>query len=253
MNSFTPENPGFLILPALSEGEKLPPLPGQPAPPKTIVIDPGHGGDDPGTQGNGIYEKDGTLPISKALAKELRDRKYNVIMTREEDITLSREARGRIGNEPGRLCFISIHLNHSDSPKSTGIETFYAWPKRIEVLKELRIRNKANKSDDFEDQRGRLLAEAIHAGVLATTHATDREVKNNPALYVLNSTLVPSVLVECGFVSNKGETDKLRSEEYQTLLAKGIADGLETYLRACEANPNYGIVLQSPKASAEKK
>lgn len=247
MHSFTPEAPGFQVLPALNEGQVPPDLAHAPEDLKTIVVDPGHGGDDPGTQGNGLIERDGTLPIAQALAKELRARKYKVVMTREKDATLSLDERARMGNEPGRLCFVSVHLNHADSSRITGIETYYGWPKRPEILKQLAAAHPVPDGGSIEDQRSRLLAEAIHKATLETTQAADREVKNNPNLRVLNSTRVPSVLVECGFVSNKGETEKLKSSDYQEALAKGIANGIESYLNAASADPEYGLVRQSKR------
>jgi N-acetylmuramoyl-L-alanine amidase len=247
MHAFTPENPGFQVLPALNEGQVPPDLANAPPELKTIVIDPGHGGEDPGTQGNGMFEREGTLPIAQALAKELRERKYTVVMTRETDTTLSLDDRSKKGNEPATLCFVSIHLNHSDSARTTGIETYYAWPKRLEILKDLAITHPAPTGSKVEDQRGRLLAESIQRATLATTQATDREVRNNPGLRVLNSVRAPSVLVECGFVSNKAETEKLRSADYQATLAKGIANGIESYLQAASADPNYGIVVTTKR------
>jgi N-acetylmuramoyl-L-alanine amidase len=243
----TPENPGYQVMAALNEGQVPPDLAHAPDALKTIVIDPGHGGDDPGTKGNGIYEREGTLPIALALAKELRARKFIVVLTRDTDVTLSREARCRMGNEPGRLCFVSIHLNHSDSARTTGIETYFAWPKRLEILKELTAAHPAPDGSTIEDQRGKLLADAIQRSVLDTTQAVDREVKNNPELQVLNSIRVPSVLIECGFVSNKTETEKLTSVDYQNALAKGIANGIETYLTAASQTPDYGIVIQDKR------
>ncbi len=247
MHAFTPENPGFQVLAALNEGQVPPDLANAPAELKTIVIDPGHGGEDPGTQGNGMFEREGTLPIALALAKELRERKYTVVMTRETDTTLSLDDRSKIGNEPGRLCFVSIHLNHSDSSRTTGIETFYAWPKRLEILKDFAASYPAPAGGKVEDHRGRLLAESIQRATVAATQAVDREVQNKTGLRVLNSVRVPSVLVECGFVSNKGETEKLRSAEYQATLAKGIANGIESYLQAASADPNYGIVISTKR------
>jgi N-acetylmuramoyl-L-alanine amidase len=249
----TPENPGFVVLPALQEGQILPDGPELDQLLPTIVVDAGHGGDDPGTQGNGMIEREGVLPIAKALAKELRARKHEVLMTRDGNTTLSLEQRSRIGNGPKRICFVSIHLNHSDSPRSAGIETYYGWPKRLEVMKELRTAHKVSAAQDFMDQRSRLLAEAVHRAVLATTQAPDREVRNNPKLLLLNSIRVPTILVECGFVSNKAETEKLREPAYQEQLAKGIANGIETYLEAAAADPNYGIEITTSKPGSAKK
>ena len=253
MHQLTPQHPAYTNHPPLNESQHPESVKPADPPPKSIVIDPGHGGDDPGTQGNGMFERQGTLPIALALAKELRNRRYNVVMTRDSDSSLSLESRAKIANEPGRVCFVSIHLNYSDTPKSNGIETYYGWPKRWDVLKDLRQSRKLGPAQDILDHRSKLLADAIHRTALASTHATDREVRNNPALLVLNSIRVPSVLVECGFVSNKSEAEKIQTAEYQEKLARGIADGIEQYLNAAASDANYGIEIVNAKAAGGKK
>ena len=249
----TPEHLGYTGLSVLNEDQRPESAKTEDPPPKSIVIDPGHGGDDPGTQGNGMFERQGTLPIALALAKELRNRHYNVVMTRDSDTSLSLESRAKIANTPGQVCFISIHLNYSDTPKSNGIETYYGWPKRWDVLKELRQSRKLEPDQEILDHRSKLLAEAVHRSALASTRATDREVRNNPALVVLNSIRVPSVLVECGFVSNKSEAEKIQTTEYQEKLARGISDGIEQYLNAASSDANYGIEIVNIKAASGKK
>ena len=253
MHRQLPENPGFATLPPLNQGPRPVSVMPEAPPPKSIVIDPGHGGEDPGTQGNGMFERQGTLPIGLALARELRNRRYNVVLTRDTDSTLSLESRSKIANEPGRVCFVSIHLNYSDTPKSNGIETYYGWPKRWDVLKDLRQSRKLEPDQDVLDHRSKLLAEAIHRSALASTRATDREVRNNPALLVLNSIRVPSVLVECGFVSNKSEAEKIQTAEYQEKLARGIADGIEQFLNAASSDADYGIEIVNAKSTGGKK
>ena len=200
-----------------------------------------------------MFERQGTLPIAQALAAELRARHYTVVMTREKDSTLSLEARSKIGNEPGRLCFLSIHLNHADSSTVNGIETYYGWPKRMEVMKELHKAYEVGRDQGIQDQRSQWLAEAVHAGVLAATQAADREVKNSPGLLLLNSIRCPTVLIECGFLSNKAETEKLRSPDYQAKLARGIADGVEKYLNAAAGDKMYGIQIQEKETGSAKK
>ena len=200
-----------------------------------------------------MFERQGTLPIAQALAAELRARHYTVVMTREKDSTLSLEARSKIGNEPGRLCFLSIHLNHADSSTVNGIETYYGWPKRMELMKELHTAYEVGKDQGIQDQRSQWLAEAVHAGVLAATQAADREVKNSPGLLLLNSIRCPTVLIECGFLSNKAETEKLRSPDYQAKLARGIADGVEKYLNAAAGDKMYGIQIQEKETGSAKK
>lgn len=243
----TPELPGYQVLPPLSPSQ---PLPQVPSSEKFIVVDAGHGGEDPGTQGNGLIEKNGTLPIAKSLAKELEIKGYKVLMTRSDDSTVSRESRAVLTNSAQRHCFISIHLNHSDSAKSTGIETYYGWPKRFEIVQALRQELKLGKEELLVDDRGRLLAELVQKNVLESSKANDREVRNNPKLLVLNSIAAPSILVECGFVSSKSEKANLTDPDYQQKLGKGIADGIEEFLKLVEANPSYGInISSSPTAN----
>ena len=98
-----------------------------------------------------------------------------------------------------------------------------------------------------------LLDQSVHSSVLATTHASDREVKNNPNLLLLNSIRVPTILIECGFVSNKAEAEKVQNPEYQEKLAQGIADGIDKYLNAASGAPRYGIQIQDGKNAAAKK
>jgi N-acetylmuramoyl-L-alanine amidase len=205
-----------------------------------IVIDAGHGGEDGGTQGNGILEKEGALEIALEVAEELKSRGYRVTLTRESDVTLSLDQRAALANAREPLCFISIHLNRSAAPSAQGIEVFYAWPKKPDVLRDLRTELELKPGQSFTDHRGRMLAEMVQNALITRTSAQRREVQNNQ-LVVLNSTRSPAILVECGFVSNEDEAALLQKQSYQRKLARGIADGVAEFACALSADPKTGL------------
>ena len=94
------------------------------------------------------------------------------------------------------------------------------------------------------DRRATGLAERVQAGICAATGARDRGVKNRPSLSVTRHTHCPAVLVECGFLTNADEARRIKTGAYQKQVARGIANGVEAYLEALEADPGFGIVLE---------
>ncbi len=182
---------------------------------KTIIIDPGHGGLDPGTSYINIYEKDINLSIAQYLEKELGSLGANVIMTRDGDYDLSSpnanyrkksdfDNRIKLINNSNGSLYISIHLNYLSNNKYYGPQVFY---------------NRDNK----------ILAETIQDKLNIYT-GSDRLISNIPKdTYMYNKLNTPGVLIECGFLSNKEERDKLKSDEYQKLLAKAISLGVLEY------------------------
>lgn len=213
-----------------------------------IVIDAGHGGADPGTVANGQYEKTWSLELSKALAEELRQRGWEVLLTRKDDATIPLIDRSILANEEPRLAFISLHLN-AGGPEASGVETYYAWPKVPEVMARLELPGGVPPGRVIQDDRGRLLAEAIQQSVTAATGARDRGVKNQPQYSVISRTRCPAVLVECGFLSSPAEAAAIQTAEYRAKLVRGLADGLEGWLRQSET-PGYGLthVASSPES-----
>jgi len=223
---------------------------------KTIVIDPGHGGKDPGGIGyHSIMEKDVVLEVSKELEKELHRRFSNkeIIMTREDDHFLSLEERGEIANvvDPDRNpIFISIHANVSFVPDTYGYESYFLSIDPFgekardvaskensvlyfeidnynEYLKEI-----INRIVDIEYRReSMLLAEHIQKklGAAVSAESVDRGVKS-AFFYVLKSAKMPAVLVEIGFVTNRDEALRMLKQEYQKRLIRGIADGIEDFV-----------------------
>lgn len=210
----------------------------EPVPRPAIVIDAGHGGADPGTVGNGQYEKTWVLVLSNALAEELRQRGWEVLLTRRDDATIPLIDRSVRANAEPRLAFISLHLN-AGGPEASGIETYYAWPKAPEVMARLELPGGVPPDRAIQDDRGRLLAEAIQHSVTAATSARDRGVKNQPQYSVISRTRCPAVLVECGFLTSPAEAAAIQTADYRNKLVRGLANGLEIWLRQAEA-PEFG-------------
>lgn len=179
---------------------------------KTIVIDAGHGSEDPGTSYGQVLEKDINLKISKYLYEELGALGANVIMTRDGDYDLSRpnasyrkksdfDNRIKLINESNADMYVSIHLNYLSDSKYYGAQVFYT--KENEELAKV-IQNSLNEETK-----------------------SDRKSKPMPKdTYMYSKLKVKGVLIECGFLSNKKEREALETSEYQQKLAKTIAKGI---------------------------
>ncbi|MEA1979668.1 MAG: N-acetylmuramoyl-L-alanine amidase, partial [candidate division Zixibacteria bacterium] len=214
-----------------------------------IVIDPGHGGKDYGAIGQkGTREKDVVLKISKELAKLIRDDKqFKVIMTRDQDKTISLEKRAKIANDASADLFISIHANSSPKKHVKGWNVFFlAQAKNDSARSVAQFENSAFlKEQYYEDEEGNpegidpilsILNEMIMTEFQSESHdlamMIDREFRRNikiPArgvdqagFFVLNKVYTPSVLIESGFISNKEEEKLLKSKKYHKKIAKAI-------------------------------
>ena len=178
----------------------------------TIMIDPGHGGYDKGTIANDkvTFEKDITLQIGALVAQKLTKQKdVQAIISRNEDKYISLADRAKLANEQNVDLFVSIHLNgQTGGSDATGLETYYT----------------KGKDDDSHE-----LAKQIQETTTSYVDVRDRGVKTDK-FQVLIQTEMPSVLVECGFLTNTDEAKKLKDKSYQENLAEGIAQGILTYL-----------------------
>ncbi len=169
-----------------------------------VVIDPGHGGPDPGAVGiGGIREKDIVLDIARKLATKLRDQGIEVIMTRDADIDLDLEPRVALAERTKANFFVSIHANSIDinHPDVNGLQTYY-----------------------FHENSNRL-AQVIQHEVLQTTGIIDRGVKT-ARFYVIRNTSMPAVLVEVGFVTGREDAAHLADANYRAKTADAIASGI---------------------------
>ncbi len=223
-----------------------------------VVIDAGHGGEDPGTIGvRGTKEKDVTLSIAKKLAKRLdREANIRIVLTRERDTLVALADRPRIpqlrGVDQSPDLFVSIHANSMPKKPSSirGVETYFLSVARTEQAR--RVAERENASLQFEEvvrpedeeplqfiladlestgnlQESRLLASSIDRGVRTTLGRDSRGVKQGPFV-VLVEAAMPAVLVEVGYLSNKDEEKLLRSSSYQAKIADALADAVVNYL-----------------------
>jgi len=169
---------------------------------RTIVLDAGHGGfDRGGVPGQRISEKDKTLDVAQRVRNLLEDDGYRVIMTRDSDVFVSLPTRVAIANSHRNATFVSIHFNCAPRTGANGIETYYY------------------RSDSAS------LAASIHRNVLASAPSENRGIRRR-GFYVLRRTAIPSVLVECGFLTNPTEGSLVQSGSYRQRLAQQIARGI---------------------------
>ena len=211
---------------------------------KTIVIDPGHGGKDPGAVSQARQEKQIVLNLSKTLRDILVKKGYNVRLTRETDVFLPLRKRTRFATSQKADLFISIHTNASTSRKAAGIETYYLALASDESARRTAMRENAGAEYNMKEldalvgrilkesksTESRRLAELIQAQLASGKQVKNRGVKHAPFV-VLIGTKVPAVLVEVGFISNPTEGKKLSTKTYQRQLAIAIAEGIEQYIK----------------------
>lgn len=189
---------------------------------KTIAIDPGHGGFDPGKVGTTeVYEKKINLQISLKLRDYLEQSGAFVIMTRTEDVDLDgddekqskrKDMVNRVEkvNNSGADILVSIHQNAFPQPQVKGAQVFYH-----------------NQSD-----KGKLLAQTIQKSIKTYADSENKRVaKHNSDYYVLRVTKSPSVIVECGFLTNREEEAKLNTDKYQEEIAWSIYIGIVDYFQ----------------------
>jgi len=179
-----------------------------------VILDAGHGGIDVGKTGvNGEKEKDINLEISKKIKRFLFDSNVTVKMTREGDERLAdsqREdlkARTDIMNG-GALLAVSIHQNSYRDPAVSGAQVFYYT----------------------DSEEGRTAAGMIQAELNALAPDNEKEIRANDSYYILKNTRIPTVIVECGFLSSYTEAEKLADDEYQNRIAEAVSEGILQYI-----------------------
>ncbi|MGN8474912.1 N-acetylmuramoyl-L-alanine amidase family protein [Helicobacter pylori] len=219
---------------------------------KKIVLDAGHGGKDCGAMSaNLVCEKDIVLEVVKFLHKELKKRGYSVLLTRDKDIYIDLVARTELANKKGADLFISVHAN-SIPKRSTsnahGIETYFLSTARSERAR--KVAEQENKDDvnlmdyfskslflnSLNTQRlivSNKLAIDVQYGMLQSVRknypdVVDGGVREGP-FWVLAGALMPSILIEIGYNSHAIEFKRIQSKPYQKILAKGIADGIDSF------------------------
>lgn len=199
-----------------------------------VVLDPGHGGTDPGASGGvSREEKRFTLDIARRVRSRLRESNVRVMMTRERDQTMSLDERCWRGDRYGANVFVSIHFNASRDRATSGVETYIVPAAGYPTTAEAERRVVASKSrscpGNKHDGANAVLAQYVHKGLVAHTGALDRGVRR-ARFYVIRNANSPAVLVECGFLSNSREMARIDTEAHRDRIAEGIARGILTYL-----------------------
>lgn len=225
---------------SISGTSMLPPLSG---PIRTIVVDAGHGGKDPGTSHYGLKEKHLALDIARRLQQELEAVGLKVVMTRSRDRFISLKKRPAVAKAHNAGLFVSVHVNGNRSSKVSGAEVYYPrestvssaeWPPSIKssevglwsvtvrkVLWDLVLGRSRTRSRQLASSVCRKLKKSL--GV---------ECKAKSARFVvLREAQMPAVLVEVGYLSNKAESQRLKRSDYRRAAARAISSGIVSYIR----------------------
>jgi len=173
---------------------------------RTVVIDPGHGGHDNGGQWGRVYEKHLALDTATRLEANLKRLGYQTVLTRRSDYFITLPDRVRIANNYRNAIFVSIHYNYTWKEKVSGLETFYY---------------------NYEGQK---LAQYVQSSLVRQTRTVDRSAKF-ARFYVIRNSVLPSILVEGGFVSNETERTRMKSAYFRESVARGITEGIQRYRR----------------------
>lgn len=209
---------------------------------RTVVVDPGHGGVDPGVAGVlGLVEKDVNLKIALALRDELRRRDFEVVLTRDDDRHLNLAERAEIANAAGGDIFVSLHCNGWFNEGARGLETYFLSPAKSDWSKSVEaVENRGHdEPDDIEFIVWDLvqnrfisassdLAEVVQAEVSQRLGQSDRGVRQ-AGFRVLVGAWMPAVLVEMGFLTHPEEARLLSSGDYQRRLAVAMAEAIDVY------------------------
>lgn len=191
-------------------------VPKKPGP--LIIIDPGHGGEDRGTESPfkpSYQEKSLTLATSRIVKDFLQQMGYQTQMTRSDDTFIPLKMRASIANEAKPALFVSIHYNSAPSKDANGIEIFY-YP---------------SETDKQRTDASKKLASIVLDKVLARTQAKSRGVKT-ANFAVIRETNMPAILIEGGFLTNQEEMQKIKDPAYIKQLALGIAQGVDQFVKA---------------------
>jgi N-acetylmuramoyl-L-alanine amidase len=227
-----------------------------------IVIDPGHGGHDPGAKARGIEEANLVLDVALRLEALLKDVGVEVVMTRRSDTFIALEERTAIANRVGADLFLSIHSNASASESARGVETYFlnfaANPEAEavaarenaggartmrnlpDIVRAIALNNKLDESRDF--------ASMVQSSLYTKLQKTNKSVRNlgvkQAPFMVLVGATMPSVLAEISFITNKQEATLLKTDKYKQQIAEALLAGVLRYQQALKKVP--AIASQRP-------
>ncbi|MBF0539033.1 MAG: N-acetylmuramoyl-L-alanine amidase [Nitrospirae bacterium] len=230
---------------------------------KRIVIDPGHGGHDPGALGKGgLKEKDIVLDIALKLARLLRDKyHYEVFLTRSKDVFISLEERTAIANSKAADLFVSVHANANNTPSVKGIETYFlnftddkealrvaARENAISIKKMKQVQSElgvilASLARESKRDESLRLSHLIQKSIISNLNNKFNSVVDNGVrqalFYVLVGASMPSTLVEVSYITNAQEEKLLKTQAYKEEIATSIARGIGQYVSTLPDAPEY--------------
>jgi N-acetylmuramoyl-L-alanine amidase len=218
---------------------------------KRIVLDPGHGGKDPGAIGpRGLREKDVVLALAKRIKPRLEARGYEVLMTRSSDVFVELKDRARFANDNKADLFVSIHTNASKNRKVRGIETYFLGVARDRQSSETAMLENAvsdeNALSDLEQilhslmnqnnmWHSSILAETVQESMYGELNGKYGTIKNlgvkQAPFFVLSKTAMPAVLVETSFISNSNGERLLQRSDFRDTLSESITRGIINYTK----------------------
>src|SRR6058998_431217 len=213
---------------------------------QTIVVDPGHGGYDKGQVSRYGYEKDFALDVARKLRPLLLSKGLRVIMTREGDYFVPLEVRAQIANKARDSIFVSIHFNASnDDRNATGFEIFSFTPRGAPSTSDSAVAPSAlsTQPGSTVDAQSMALSACIYHSLLGHLSEYDRGIKR-ARFAVLRLTKVPAVLIEGGFLTERGESRLISNKDWRGKLAAAIGVGIESYR-------SLGVKKQPPMLVAD--
>jgi len=221
-----------------------------------IVIDPGHGGSDPGSIGhNGLEEKALTLDIAKRAQRLLRWQKnIHVVLTRDTDEGMSRYSRVEKVKKSDADMFVSLHLNHLPQTDVNLVETFYAAPDNIRESMEMQraqanasgmVKTNTQHNHDFafthgSKQLASIMQKSVYDQVSAADPKTDNAGVKQDTLFILTRSFTPGALIELSCLSNIKEAERLNDPVYRQKLARALATGIREYVKTPAAKHQFG-------------
>jgi N-acetylmuramoyl-L-alanine amidase len=210
---------------------------GRPPPFRHVIIDAGHGGEDPGARNTGLKltEKHLTLDLAKRLKTKLEAKGLRVSLTRDTDRSIPLEERARIANASGADLFLSLHFNASEKRTVAGVETFAFTPpfQPSSARSALHSSDRRSYAGNANDPWNTLLGYYVQRSLTEALPSEDRGLKR-ARFAVLRELEIPGLLIEGGFVSHDREGRNVGSAGYRDRIAQGIVDGLDVYLQTVE-------------------
>lgn len=226
---------------------------------RTVIVDPGHGGDNEGTKApEGLVEKEVTLDIAQRLEGLLTANGYQVVLTRNRDVGMSLRERADLANDKRGDIFVSIHVNWLENRELRGLETFYLGPTDDPYLEALAARENQQSGYSLADLRdilqqvyagfrqdeSRRLAESVQHSLYESLRQVDESVRDrgvkSAPFGVLTRTEMPAILAEVSSVSNEVEARLLMTPIYRQYLAEALFRGIESYSQGLSRSYEVG-------------